>query len=52
MFTAMDAKLLVPRSRTLQPEDVAEVVRFLCSPGSDLIQGQTIIVDGGAALGV
>jgi enoyl-[acyl-carrier protein] reductase III len=52
MFDAMDKKLLVGPHRTLTAEDVAEVVRFLASPASDLIQGQTIIVDGGAALTV
>ncbi len=52
MFQAMDEKLLVAPKRTLLAEDVAEVVRFLASPASDLIQGQTIIVDGGAALTV
>jgi enoyl-[acyl-carrier protein] reductase III len=36
--------------RTLQAEDVADVVLFLCSPLSDLIQGQTLVVDGGAAI--
>lgn len=36
--------------RELAPEDVAKVVHFLCSPESDLIQGQTIVVDGGASL--
>jgi len=52
MFAAMDEKLTMPESRTLTTKDVANVVRFLASPESDLIQGQTIIVDGGASLGV
>lgn len=52
MFQAMDDKLLITPKRTLLPEDVASVVQFLASPDSDLIQGQTIIVDGGAALTV
>lgn len=52
MFAAMDEKLLLPDSRTLAAKDVANVIRFLASPESDLIQGQTIIVDGGASLGV
>lgn len=34
-------------SRQLQPEDVADVVAFLASPLSDLIQAQTVVVDGG-----
>jgi enoyl-[acyl-carrier protein] reductase III len=38
--------------RRLTSEDVANVVLFLCSPLSDLIQGETITVDGGAAIHV
>jgi enoyl-[acyl-carrier protein] reductase III len=37
-------------NRTLQPEDVANAVLFLCSPLSDMIQGETITVDGGGGL--
>ncbi|WP_404310507.1 SDR family oxidoreductase [Neorhodopirellula lusitana] len=37
-------------SRTLVAEDVANVVAFLCSQDSDLIQGQTIVVDGGVSI--
>jgi enoyl-[acyl-carrier protein] reductase III len=36
--------------RPLLAEDVADAVLFLCSPLSDLIQGQTLVVDGGSAL--
>lgn len=36
--------------RTLTPNDVADVVAFLSSADSDLIQGQTIVVDGGVGL--
>ena len=38
--------------RILCPEDVASVVGFLSSPDSDLIQGQTIVVDGGVSIRV
>ena len=38
--------------RELMPEDVANAVLFLASPLSDLIQGETITVDGGAAIHV
>ncbi len=38
--------------RELQPSDVADAVLFLASPLSDLVQGQTLIVDGGAAIHV
>jgi enoyl-[acyl-carrier protein] reductase III len=36
--------------RFLTPEDVADTVLFLASPLSDMIQGETIVVDGGAAV--
>lgn len=36
--------------RTLTPEDVANVVLFLSSPMSDLIQGETVTIDGGAGI--
>lgn len=38
--------------RELQSTDVADAVLFMASPLSDLVQGQTIIVDGGAAVHV
>jgi enoyl-[acyl-carrier protein] reductase III len=36
--------------RMLTVEDVADAVLYLCSPLSDLVQGTTLIVDGGAAI--
>lgn len=36
--------------RGLTAEDVADVVLFLCSPLSDLIQAEVVTVDGGAAV--
>ena len=36
--------------RNVAPEDVANVALFLTSPLSDMIQGQTVIVDGGTSL--
>ncbi len=36
--------------RSLEAADVANAVLFLSSPLSDLIQGQTLVVDGGAAV--
>jgi enoyl-[acyl-carrier protein] reductase III len=38
--------------RFLEDEDVANVVLYLASPLSDLIQGETVTVDGGAAIHV
>ena len=49
MLAAVEARTCVGRRR-LQPEDVADVVLYLASPLSDMIQGQTIIVDGGATI--
>ena len=31
----------------LQPDEIADVVMFLCSPAARGIRGQTIVVDGG-----
>lgn len=39
-----------PAGRIVTPEDVAEVVAFLCSPDAWMIRGQTILVDGGFTL--
>ncbi len=39
-----------PAGRLVAPEDIAAAVEFLCSPGADMIRGQTIIVDGGFSL--
>jgi enoyl-[acyl-carrier protein] reductase III len=36
--------------RYLTAQDVADVVLYLASPLSDLIQGQTLVVDGGASI--
>jgi enoyl-[acyl-carrier protein] reductase III len=36
--------------RFLEASDVADAVLYMCSPLSDLVQGQTLIVDGGAAI--
>ena len=39
-----------PEGRLGQPEDLAGLVAFLCSPAADWIRGQTIVADGGATL--
>jgi len=40
----------VPAGRLVTPEDVANVVAFLCTPAASMIRGQTIQVDGGHSL--
>lgn len=40
----------IPAERLGTPEDVAELVAFLCSPQSGYITGQVIAVDGGLSL--
>lgn len=41
---------MVPAGRLVQPEEVAQVVGFLCTPAAAMICGQTIVVDGGYTL--
>ena len=36
-----------PYPRLAEPEDMAATIAFLCSPGSEMINGQSIVVDGG-----
>jgi enoyl-[acyl-carrier protein] reductase III len=36
--------------RLLEARDVADAVLFLSSPLSDLVQGQTLVIDGGASI--
>jgi NAD(P)-dependent dehydrogenase (short-subunit alcohol dehydrogenase family) len=36
-----------PYPRIANPEDVASVIAFLCSPGSEMVNAQSIVVDGG-----
>jgi enoyl-[acyl-carrier protein] reductase III len=44
------ATTATPAGRLVTPEDVAEVVAFLCTPAASMIRGQVIVVDGGYAL--
>lgn len=39
-----------PAGRLCTPEDVANIVSFLCSPQASMIRGQIIVVDGGYSL--
>jgi enoyl-[acyl-carrier protein] reductase III len=41
-----------PAGRLVEPADIADAVSFLCSPGAEMIRGQTIVVDGGFSLRV
>lgn len=38
--------------RHLKPEDVADAVLYLASPLSDMVQGHTLVIDGGAAINI
>ena len=44
-ITSMDERS--PFGRVCRPEDVANVVRFLCSDGAGYVSGQVLAVDGG-----
>jgi enoyl-[acyl-carrier protein] reductase III len=41
-----------PAGRLVSPDDIAQVVAFLCSPAAAMIRGQVIIIDGGYTLRV
>ncbi len=36
-----------PYPRLAEPDDIASVIAFLCSPGAEMLNGQSIVVDGG-----
>jgi enoyl-[acyl-carrier protein] reductase III len=44
------ARERTPAGRMVEPADVAGAVAFLCSPNSEMVRGQTLIVDGGYSL--
>jgi enoyl-[acyl-carrier protein] reductase III len=39
-----------PAGRLVTPEDVANVVAFLCTPAASMIRGQIVVMDGGYTL--
>jgi enoyl-[acyl-carrier protein] reductase III len=45
-----DGRARTPAGRLVEPDDLAGVVEFLCSPAAEMIRGQTLIVDGGFSL--
>jgi enoyl-[acyl-carrier protein] reductase III len=47
-----DSRQLTPAGRMVIPEDVANVVAFLCSEEAFMIRGQIIIIDGGTSVGL
>jgi enoyl-[acyl-carrier protein] reductase III len=47
---AEKATRITPAGRLVTPQDVANVVAYLCSPEASMIRGQIIAVDGGASL--
>jgi enoyl-[acyl-carrier protein] reductase III len=44
------ATRITPAGRLVTPQDVAQVVAFLCTAEAHMIRGQVITVDGGASL--
>lgn len=46
------ARQRTPAGRLVEPEDVAKLVAFLCSPDASMIRGQTIMIDGGWGIDV
>jgi enoyl-[acyl-carrier protein] reductase III len=51
-FKGMEEKLLesTPAGRMVLPEDIADLVSFLCSNEATMIRGQIIVIDGGGSL--
>ena len=41
---------ITPAGRLVTPQDIANLVAFLCSPQASMIRGQVIAIDGGASV--
>lgn len=46
------ARQRTPAGRLVEPQDVANVVAFLCSPDAAMVRGQVIFIDGGWSIDV
>ena len=46
------ARQRTPAGRLVEPQDVANVVAFLCSPDAARVRGQVILIDGGWSVDV
>ena len=46
----LEAARADPAGRMVEAEDIAGAVAFLCSPGAEMVRGQTVVVDGGFSL--
>lgn len=44
------ARSATPAGRLVTPQDIADLVVFLCSPQAAMIRGQVIVIDGGLTL--